>query len=476
MPDGEPHLGVQPIDEVAAVERRGEPVPQGRLEQLLLVALVDLILVGELEDRARADRDLVAVAELLALDPRAVAEGAVRGTEIEEHQLAAVALHRRVGARDAVVEHADVGLVAPAEHRSIALEAVHLAEARPRDHDQVGARPPGHPPRGFHRRGAVVGGLLQGSWPFPPMVTEDLMLGSFGTSLGRPPTQPMPTPDSKNETAESKNGAGGGSPRPSATERRRRARPRTKRPRPGLRRRPRHRRAGAGQRDPVAPRRGGPGARRTESQRPPPSGCSAGDRASGPPADGQATPATPAARSGSDGAMPRGAAGRGDAVLQLDLALAGRRGRLRPDPGARFHHHAQLRSDGPGGRTPARDPGRGRRGPGGVPDRRRPLRAVPAPPRGDRPGRRRSPTRPGTSPRAPRRPSPPTGSDEAFDLAHLALVADPRFADAHFVVANVERARSQLAPARDEYRKYLELAPLGTHAAAARAALAALPP
>jgi tetratricopeptide (TPR) repeat protein len=65
---------------------------------------------------------------------------------------------------------------------------------------------------------------------------------------------------------------------------------------------------------------------------------------------------------------------------------------------------------------------------------------------------------------------------EALDLARLALVADPRFADAHFVVANVERARSQMVPARDEYRKYLELAPLGTHAAAARAALAALPP
>jgi Tfp pilus assembly protein PilF len=66
--------------------------------------------------------------------------------------------------------------------------------------------------------------------------------------------------------------------------------------------------------------------------------------------------------------------------------------------------------------------------------------------------------------------------DEALDLAHLALVADPRFADAHFVVASVKQARGEAVPARDEYRKYLDLAPLGTHAAAARAALAALPP
>ena len=65
---------------------------------------------------------------------------------------------------------------------------------------------------------------------------------------------------------------------------------------------------------------------------------------------------------------------------------------------------------------------------------------------------------------------------EALDLAHLALVADGRFADAHFVVANIARTRHQLAAARQEYRKYLELAPLGTHAAAAREALAALPP
>ena len=44
------------------------------------------------------------------------------------------------------------------------------------------------------------------------------------------------------------------------------------------------------------------------------------------------------------------------------------------------------------------------------------------------------------------------------------------------IVATVKQARGEAVPARDEYRKYLDLAPLGTHAAAARAALAALPP
>jgi hypothetical protein len=66
--------------------------------------------------------------------------------------------------------------------------------------------------------------------------------------------------------------------------------------------------------------------------------------------------------------------------------------------------------------------------------------------------------------------------DEATELAHLALVADQRFADAHFVVGTIKQGRNQAAEARSEFRKYLELAPLGTHAEAARKALASLPP
>jgi hypothetical protein len=66
--------------------------------------------------------------------------------------------------------------------------------------------------------------------------------------------------------------------------------------------------------------------------------------------------------------------------------------------------------------------------------------------------------------------------DEATELAHLALVADQRFADAHFVVGTIKQGRNQPGEARIEFRKYLELAPLGTHAAAARKALESLPP
>ena len=65
---------------------------------------------------------------------------------------------------------------------------------------------------------------------------------------------------------------------------------------------------------------------------------------------------------------------------------------------------------------------------------------------------------------------------EAMDLAHLAIVADPRFADAYAVEGKVQRDSGRLAEARDAYRKYLELAPIGVHAEEARQALAALPP
>jgi tetratricopeptide (TPR) repeat protein len=65
---------------------------------------------------------------------------------------------------------------------------------------------------------------------------------------------------------------------------------------------------------------------------------------------------------------------------------------------------------------------------------------------------------------------------EAMDLAHLAISANARFADAYVVVGKVQRASGRLTEARDAYRKYLELAPIGTHAREARDALAALPP
>ena len=67
-------------------------------------------------------------------------------------------------------------------------------------------------------------------------------------------------------------------------------------------------------------------------------------------------------------------------------------------------------------------------------------------------------------------------SAEALDLAHLATVTDPHYADAYVVIGGIQRSNGQAIDARDAYRHYLDLAPLGSHAAEARAALKTLPP
>ncbi len=65
---------------------------------------------------------------------------------------------------------------------------------------------------------------------------------------------------------------------------------------------------------------------------------------------------------------------------------------------------------------------------------------------------------------------------EALDLANLALGSDARFSDAYIVIGKLQRDAGRLPESRDAYRRYLELAPLGTHAEEARAVLATLPP
>lgn len=64
---------------------------------------------------------------------------------------------------------------------------------------------------------------------------------------------------------------------------------------------------------------------------------------------------------------------------------------------------------------------------------------------------------------------------EALDLANLALGSDARFSDAYIVIGKIQRDGGRLPESRDAYRQYLQLAPLGTHAEEARAALATLP-
>lgn len=67
-------------------------------------------------------------------------------------------------------------------------------------------------------------------------------------------------------------------------------------------------------------------------------------------------------------------------------------------------------------------------------------------------------------------------SGEAIELAHLAIATNARIPGAYAVVGAVARTAGRTVEAREAYSKYLELAPVGPHAAEARAALTALPP
>ena len=184
VPDREADLRVQAIDEVAAVEGRRQAVAQRRLEQLLLIVLVDLVLVREAEDRRRADRDLVAVGQVVTRDPATVAERAVGRAQVDQHHLAAVAFDRGVLARDAVVEHPDVGALAAAERRALALELIHLPEAGPRDDDQVRARAPASARRRRDGRRSVECGVFQRLRHPASMLTETGRRRTVGRAKG----------------------------------------------------------------------------------------------------------------------------------------------------------------------------------------------------------------------------------------------------------------------------------------------------
>ena len=95
----------------------------------------------------------------LARHALAVAVGAVRRAQVLEHHLLAFLDDARVIARDAVVDQAQVGLVAAADHQLRLLELVHLADVGARHHHQVSVV-----------LGHVVG--RPGAWRGPGRVVE----------------------------------------------------------------------------------------------------------------------------------------------------------------------------------------------------------------------------------------------------------------------------------------------------------------
>ena len=141
---GEADLGAEPLEEVAAVERAGEPVAQRRLEQLPLRPLLDRVVAGELEHRRLADADLHALLEHALLHALAVDVGAVLRAEIGQERAVGDGGDARVTARDALVlGQAQVRLGVAADD-DLAVDGEDLAEVRAGDHHQARALRPLH--------------------------------------------------------------------------------------------------------------------------------------------------------------------------------------------------------------------------------------------------------------------------------------------------------------------------------------------
>jgi hypothetical protein len=81
--------------EVTPVVEPGEPVLHRRFVEVLAELLLEIVLVGELQDRRPAHGDLVSIVQDQRLgNPGAIAEGAVHGTEIFEHDSISIQDHR----------------------------------------------------------------------------------------------------------------------------------------------------------------------------------------------------------------------------------------------------------------------------------------------------------------------------------------------------------------------------------------------
>ncbi len=87
VPLGVRELGFDAAEEVAFVERFGQAVSKRGVEHLLLEADVEVIVIGELEDRDRSEADLVAIFKDALRDAIAVHERAVRAVEILDEDL-----------------------------------------------------------------------------------------------------------------------------------------------------------------------------------------------------------------------------------------------------------------------------------------------------------------------------------------------------------------------------------------------------
>ena len=135
---GKGQLRSQPVVEIATIVEACEVVLDDRVVEPAVELLVESVLIGELEDRGTAHRDLIAVGQIDGLDDTgAVAVRPVHGVEILEGDGRAAREQDGVAPRNPVVTQAQVGVLASTDHGRGLREPEHFTCACTDEHDQV---------------------------------------------------------------------------------------------------------------------------------------------------------------------------------------------------------------------------------------------------------------------------------------------------------------------------------------------------
>ena len=126
------------IGEVFLVEGLGQVVAQRGFVHLALENLVQAVVVGELQDRARTHQDLVPILQHVPVHTQAAAESSVGRTQVVQDHAVAFDLDLAMLAGNAVVHHTDVRGLAAADDGLGPGNLEHLAHGAAGENDEVG--------------------------------------------------------------------------------------------------------------------------------------------------------------------------------------------------------------------------------------------------------------------------------------------------------------------------------------------------
>ena len=130
-------LGLEPVGEVLFIVGPGQAVAGGRVVELLLIILLDLVLIGELQDGVGADLNAIAILKVVVGQPHPIDEDAVGALIVDDAEAASVALDVGVLSTDTVIFNLNIDVSRASDHGERFVERVHLPDAAALDDDQV---------------------------------------------------------------------------------------------------------------------------------------------------------------------------------------------------------------------------------------------------------------------------------------------------------------------------------------------------